>query len=236
LRRREAIATYRGWLTTADASRLPWCRPAAGRVGRFGWLVMTVLALGVGAVSVRYLVPGMPGAFAEQAEVFRDNAVWFRLHVAGGVVALALGPWQFLRRLRESRPRIHRWTGRLYLTAVGVGSAGGFYMAWLSWGGAVAHAGFVLLALSWALSSLMAYRSARARDFTAHRRWMIRSYALTFAAVTRRLWLPLLGGAGVPLFEAYAAVAWLAWVPDLVAVEVYHAVRHAPAGPSSSRR
>ena len=36
----------------------------------------------------------------------------------GGVVALALGPCQFLSRLRESRPRIHRWTGRLYLTAV----------------------------------------------------------------------------------------------------------------------
>ena len=186
---------------------------------------MTVLALGVGAFSVRYLLPGMPGAFAEQAEVFRDNAVWFRLHVAGGVLALAVGPWQFVERLRESRPRVHRWTGRLYLTAVAVGSVGGFYMAWLSGGGAVAHVGFALLAIAWALSSLLAYRAARARDFTAHRRWMIRSYALTLAAVTLRLWLLALTGAGVPLFEAYAAAAWLAWLPNLAAVEVFRKFR-----------
>ena len=186
---------------------------------------MTVLAFGVGAVSVRYLLPGMPGAFAEQAEVFHDNAVWFRLHVAGGVLALVLGPWQFLARLRHSRPRVHRWTGRFYLTAVSVGSLGGMYMAWLSWGGSVAHAGFVALALAWALSSLQAYRSARARDFTAHRRWMVRSYALTLAAVTLRLWLPVLTGAGVPFFEAYASVAWLSWVPNLAAAEIFLRLR-----------
>lgn len=213
-------------VATHDAPR-PHRRPARGHIGPLGWLVMTVLAFGVGALSVRYLLPAMPGAFAEQVEVFRDNAVWFRLHVAGGVMALALGPWQFLGRLRESRPRVHRWTGRLYLTAVAVGSVGGFYMAWLSWGGVVAHVGFALLALAWALSSLLAYRAARARDFTAHRRWMIRSYALTFAAVTLRLWLPALTGAGVPFFEAYAAAAWLAWLPNLAAVEIFHSLRRA---------
>ena len=211
-------------VTTHDAPR-PLRRPARGRVGPLGWLVMTVLALGVCAVSVRYLLPGMPGAFAEQAEVFRDNAVWFRLHVAGGVTALALGPWQFLGGLRESRPRVHRWTGRLYLAAVAIGSVGGFYMAWLSWGGAVAHVGFALLAIAWALSSSLAYRAARARDFTAHRRWMVRSYALTLAAVTLRLWLSALTGAGVPFFEAYAAVAWLSWLPNLAAVEVFRKFR-----------
>ena len=213
-------------VATHDAPR-PHRRPARGHIGPLGWLVMTVLAFGVGALSVRYLLPAMPGAFAEQVEVFRDNAVWFRLHVAGGVMALALGPWQFLGRLRESRPRVHRWTGRLYLTAVAVGSVGGFYMAWLSWGGVVAHVGFALLALAWALSSLLAYRAARARDFTAHRRWMIRSYAFTFAAVTLRLWLPALTGAGVPFFEAYAAAAWLAWLPNLAAVEIFHSLRRA---------
>ena len=144
-------------------------------------------------------------------------------------MALIFGPWQFLGRLRESRPRIHRWTGRIYLTAVAAGTLGGLYMAWLSWGGAVAHAGFTMLGLAWALSSFLAYRYARARDFAAHRRWMIRSYALTFAAVTLRLWLPALTGAGVPFFEAYAAVAWLAWVPNLAAVVVLDNIRRVRA-------
>ena len=44
----------------------------------------------------------------EHADVFRDNAVWFRLHVVCGVLALALGPWQFLGRLCARHPRIHR--------------------------------------------------------------------------------------------------------------------------------
>jgi hypothetical protein len=65
---------------------------------------MTVLVLGVGAVSVHYLVPGMPGAFAEQAEVFRDNAVWFRLHVAGGVVRWPWGRGNFLAACANRGP------------------------------------------------------------------------------------------------------------------------------------
>ena len=54
---------------------------------------------------------------------------------------------------------------------------------------------------------------------------MVRSYALTFAAVTLRLWLSALTGAGVPFFEAYAAVAWLSWLPNLAAVEVFRKFR-----------
>jgi hypothetical protein len=52
-----------------------------------------------------------------------------------------------------------------------------------------------------------------------HRAWMLRSYALTFAAVTLRIWLPLSQIAGIPFQEAYAAIAWLCWVPNLVVVE-----------------
>ena len=63
-------------VATQDAARPPWWHPPRHRIGPMGWLVMTVLALGVGAISVRYLVPGMPGAFPEQAEVFRDHALY----------------------------------------------------------------------------------------------------------------------------------------------------------------
>jgi HlyD family secretion protein len=36
-----------------------------------------------------------------------------------------------------------------------------------------------------------------ARDIAAHRRWMVRNFALTFAAVTLRLWLPSAMASGV---------------------------------------
>ena len=47
---------------------------------------------------------------------------------------------------------------------------------------------------------------------------MIRSYALTFAAVTLRLWSPLLEAVIQPELgiEPYTIVAWLAWVPNLI--------------------
>jgi hypothetical protein len=48
---------------------------------------------------------------------------------------------------------------------------------------------------------------------------MIRSYALCLAAVTLRLYLPLSGAIGIPFDDAYPAIAWLCWVPNLVAAE-----------------
>ena len=67
----------------------------------------------------------------------------------------------------------------------------------------------------------MAYLRVRQGDLEAHREWMIRNYALTFAAVTLRLWLPFLMLIGFAFTTAYITVAWLCWVPNLIAVELY---------------
>lgn len=47
---------------------------------------------------------------------------------------------------------------------------------------------------------------------------MARSFALTFAAASLRVQLPVLGALGVPEATAYAIVAWASWVPNLVLV------------------
>lgn len=91
-------------------------------------------------------------------------------------------------------------------------------MAPLSYGGPIAHVGFGFLAVLWLGTTTMALRAILARDIAAHRRWMTRSYALTFAAVTLRLWLPGLA-AIFPFETAYQTVSWLAWVPNLLIVE-----------------
>jgi hypothetical protein len=50
---------------------------------------------------------------------------------------------------------------------------------------------------------------------------MIRSYALCFAAVTLRIWLPLFQFAlGLEFIFAYRIIAWLCWVPNLVVAEL----------------
>jgi hypothetical protein len=57
--------------------------------------------------------------------------------------------------------------------------------------------------------------------FVQHRAWMIRSFALTFAAVTLRLYLPLAALLSINFVDAYRAISFLAWLPNLLVVEIY---------------
>jgi len=66
----------------------------------------------------------------------------------------------------------------------------------------------------------MALAAIRRGDVTGHREWMVRNFALTFAAVTLRLWLPTLTAATGSFIEAYRTVAWLCWVPNAIVAEI----------------
>src|ERR1700739_838146 len=54
---------------------------------------------------------------------------WLLMHMTGGMVALLTGPWQFWTGFRMRYATLHRWTGRLFLCGVAVGSAGAYHMA-----------------------------------------------------------------------------------------------------------
>lgn len=155
------------------------------------------------------------------------------LHIASGVVALAIGPLQFVRRLRRHRPRLHRVIGRAYLVAVFSSAAFALVIAPFSAAGLVALFGFSSLAGWWMVTGVHALTAARRRDFAGHQAWMIRNYALTFAAPTLRLWLALLiaiqivqasvvgneADVQAAYANAYAAVPFLCWLPNVVVAE-----------------
>ena len=211
-------------MTTTTDSIAP---PAAGGGLRRGlwaaaWGAMLVLAvLLVVVVAAPYLTLNPAVYFAEQRAVYVAHTAGITTHVAGAMLAALLGPFQLLRTSTTRRyVRLHRWAGRVYLVGVLVGGLGGLYMATLAYGGLSARVGFGLLAGLWLFTGGMAYARIRAKQIEAHRRWMIRNYALTFAAVTLRLWLiGLQALAGVPQLEAYLTVAWLSWVPNLLVAE-----------------
>jgi len=69
--------------------------------------------------------------------------------------------------------------------------------------------------------NVQGWRAALARRFPAHRAWMIRSMSLTFAAVTLRLYLPVVPLLGLPFVDGYRAISFLAWVPNLILAELY---------------
>jgi uncharacterized membrane protein len=151
-------------------------------------------------------------------------------HVFGSAVALAIGPLQFWPALRSTRPRLHRTLGVIYL-AVGVslGGLAGLALSVRAYGGLPSTLGFACLALAWLYTGMHAYGAAKSRDFAAHRRWMIRNFSLTFAAVTLRLYLPASLAAGLPFDTVYPAIAWLCWVPNLVVAEFLLRERRAAA-------
>jgi uncharacterized membrane protein len=182
---------------------------------RAAWTVTTLLSLLVVLVASRYLAFDPSTYFPEQRAVYVDRQVVLGLHIAGGMVALLVGPLQLARRLRTRHVRVHRALGVVYVSVVLVAAAAGLVLATTAHGGPVAGLGFAGLAVAWVSTTALAVQAVLRRRFQEHRRWMIRSFSLTFAAVTLRLYLGLVGVLGLDYDTSYVVIAWLSWVPNL---------------------
>jgi hypothetical protein len=66
----------------------------------------------------------------------------------------------------------------------------------------------------------MALLKAKQKDFKAHKKYMMRSYALTLSALTLRAWkYGITNTMTLPPMDVYRVVAWLGWVGNLVVAE-----------------
>jgi len=227
---------------TTTSPRPQRARPTVRRKVGFAWLVLSSLAIVAFAVStytagtMRSLAEegvGLAPHYASLPTVFQYVLY---LHIACASVALLVGPVQFATALRTRFNRLHRTLGRIYLVAVVVGGLAGFVLSFVSEAGFVGFFGFGALAVLWVFTAAKAYRSVRTGDYRSHQAWMIRNFALTYAAVTLRIWLGLLvathlllGLEGAMTFaNAYAAVPFLAWLPNIVVAEIMIARRGLP--------
>ncbi len=196
------------------------------RLRQIGWGVMTVLGVLVAVYALGALA--LPIA-RSPVIVARMRAVPFPVvvHLIGGALAITLGALQLNSRIRRNHLAVHRWLGRCYCIAVLLGGSAGLTLATMADGGLPSSIGFGMLGVLWIGSTVTAYICIRRRRVDLHRAWMLRSYGLTFAAVTLRLWLPLSQVAGLPYLPSYQAIAWLCWVPNLVVVEWFVLSRRA---------
>ena len=184
------------------------------------WWAVAALAALVVAYAAAYVVVGPPMYPPNLAASFRARPWGIYPHAFFGALALGSGALQFHPGLLARRRALHRALGTVYVAACLAVGAAGLYMSAYAAGGAVARVGFASLAVLLLGGTATAYRAARRRDIRAHRAWMLRSYALIFAAVTLRVELPLLIVAFAGSFTpAYQAVAWLCWVPNLAWAE-----------------
>mgnify|MGYP002783901183 FL=1 len=145
-------------------------------------------------------------------------------HISGGLLALAIGLFQFSKTFRNKFMTTHRWLGRIYLTAIFIGTISATYLAWttaiqvnFSWAFALQ-----CLAFAWITTAGMAYISVMRGRILQHKEWMIRSYVVTFAFVNFR-WLvdlPIANQLMEKFSERGPTMAWLSWTIPLLITEI----------------
>ncbi len=181
---------------------------------RMPLIIATALSLLIALTSYRFLILGLPLSFPEMLAHLEERRIAFTLHVALGPLAMAIGAVQFYQGVRK-RKALHRWLGRIYAVAILISGSAGLVVAMNAAGGLSAQIGFSILSVLWVVVTANAVRHAMAGRIGKHRRWMVYSFALTFAGVTLRLWILPFAVMGFSYTEASVYLVWLAWLPNL---------------------
>ena len=222
-------------LLEPTATRRPERRNRPARTGVWIWIALSSIA--IAAYSVSQYATGTLAALAEDGVGLAPGyagqplfvQIAFYLHIGFAGVALVVGPFQFIGRLRRRVPRVHRIMGRVYLVSVLIGGLASLVMAPFNTAGFVGFFGFGTLGVLWLITGWKGYRAIRAGDTAAHQAWMIRNFSLTYAAVTLRLWIGILITVQLTTFggdfdaawaNVYAAVPFLCFIPNLVVAEI----------------
>ena len=172
-------------------------------------------------------------AFLQLKQSYIHITEWriaFFVHVFSSMLALLAGFTQFSKWLLKQKPKLHRAIGYSYVVNIlMVTGPAGLLMSFYANGGIPSRIAFVLLSVLWISFTAIALYKALKKDFTAHRIFMIRSYALTLSAITLRVWKVLLANyTDVPPLDRYRIIAWLGWTLNLLLAEciIYYYIRN----------
>lgn len=190
-----------------------------------GWTLVVLLVVSLSANALLYLNfdPGYRFLRLKQEAVASG---WYLpayySHVILGGIILAAGLLQVYPGMSRRFRRTHRALGYVYVMGILFFAApGGLVMSLFIGRGPWVLLSFLVQATLWFVFTAQAYQAIRRGDLPAHRAGMWRSYALTFAAVTLRVYI-FIFSAQTSLHQpaAYALLAWLSWVPNLMIAEV----------------
>lgn len=192
---------------------------------RLAFGVIAFFAISIGLYPILYYVADMSqGFFSQKTADILASTTWqvaFYTHITFGGISLLTGWSQFSKTIRDRRLGLHRMLGKIYVISVALSGLAGLYMAFYATGGMIPQFGFGILALLWLYTTYMAYSAILRKAIDSHENWMYRSFALTLAAVTLRLWMPVLIALfGMDPDQAYILVSWLCWVPNISLAEI----------------
>lgn len=176
-------------------------------------------------IVLQYIPPGSDTAFLGIKQEYIALPWYlpaFYVHVFTAILALPAGFTQFSNHIRTKYPAFHRLNGKIYVCIILIfGAPSGFIIGIYANGGLSSQIAFCLLALLWFFFTWSAYGNARKKKFSAHQKFMYRSFALTLSAITLRTWKYVLIELLHPRpMDVYRIVAWLGWVLNLVIAEI----------------
>ncbi len=184
------------------------------------YILLAIFAIGIGLYPIIYFIlDGKFGLLNSKPEELLTDLLWnasFYTHITLGGLALLVGWVQFNKKIQRTKIQLHRNIGKIYMISVLLSGISGLYIGYHATGGWIPKVGFISLAVTWLYTTLKGYTSIRKKDILTHQKMMIYSYAACFAAVTLRIWLPLLTMALDGFLPAYRIVAWLCWVPNIL--------------------
>ncbi len=162
--------------------------------------------------------------FLKLKQEWVQNQVWrtaFYIHIFSAVLTLLAGFTQFSPSILKEHKKLHRIMGRIYVFDIlFINFPAGMLMAFYANGYLPTKIAFIILDSLWFWFTLKAFLEIRKGNIKAHKQFMIRSYALTFSAITLRTWKIILSGLFVIAPDTlYMMEAWLGFVPNLLLAE-----------------
>jgi hypothetical protein len=147
----------------------------------------------------------------------------FYSHVGVSACILVIGFFQLHPYYGRRWPKVHRALGYFYVLGILFFAApGGLIMSLFIGRGPIVMTSFLMQGSLWLVFTALAFDRIKKRDIEAHRRWMWRSFALTFAAISLRIYIYIASyffDLSNPL--AYGLFAWMSWLPNLIIIEAY---------------
>jgi hypothetical protein len=185
------------------------------------WALLLLVSVPIGVYALRYW-SGDPALLPHELRLnLLHNPPAFILHTSFGGLALLLAPWQFNGWLRRRQPALHRWIGRAYVGCVLISGVAAYSVALGTFAGPIASAGFSLMATAWLGTTFIAWRAVRQRRYEAHRRWMVRSFALSLSAETLRIALLVPMQIQMDFLPIYRLTSWASWILNLLMAELW---------------
>lgn len=147
----------------------------------------------------------------------------FYIHITSSIFVMGAGIFQFFPSILHRFPRFHHTIGKIYIGSILLLAApSGLVLATYANGGLAAKVAFSLQCVVWWFTTYFAWLEIMKGNISKHIDMMLRSYAVTLAAMSLRLesYAMYYGFETKPI-ETYLTVTWLSWVGNLLLIELF---------------